>query len=208
MYELQHVKGGKAEALRPVWKCFGKVAAAISQGRGSAGQLGTASPLFAAIGVPEWGWPKRERSGRGPDGWLQLRRRRQGRGGAMTTTSVLGPFFGAGFAQRMSPLRFAAARNRLRKRDAQLFLLLGSALRDLPRRDGRFVLSSVCSASRAAPRSPLGRSFPVAIATGGRGGDRWLQPRPLGLGGGATQISLKQPHVRCNYTNPTASGYQ
>jgi hypothetical protein len=35
-----------------------------------------------------------------------------------------------------------------------------------------------CSASRAAPRAPLGRSFPVATATGGRGGDRWLQPRP------------------------------
>jgi hypothetical protein len=105
-------------------------------------------------------------------------------------------------------LEVRGGRNRLRKRDAQLFLPLGSALRDLPRRDGRFVLSSVCSASRAAPRSPLGRSFPVAIATGGRGGDRWLQPRPLGLGGGATQISLKQPHVRCNYTNPTASGYQ
>ena len=27
----------------------------------------------------------------------------------MTTTSVLGPFFGEGFAQRMSPRRFAAA---------------------------------------------------------------------------------------------------
>jgi hypothetical protein len=78
-------------------------------------------------------------------------------------------------------LEVRGGRNRLRKRDAQLFLLLGSALRDLPRRDGRFVLSSVCSASRPAPRSPLGRSFPVAIATGGRGGDRWLQPRPLGL---------------------------